>query len=77
MNSELSATYFDLMIGGDFIIGYKLTESFGLVAGVDVTTNIFGFGVVSLEGQYEDSWAIDYIFSGINIVPHVGIAFIF
>ena len=74
---ELSATYFDLMIGGDFIIGYKLTESFGLVAGVDVTTNIFGFGFVSLDGPYEDSWAIDYIFSGINIVPHVGIAFIF
>ena len=77
---EYSATYFDIMLGGDMVVAFQMTESFGLIAGVDVTTNIFGLGVLSLDADdwsTDDSWGINYLFSGINIVPHIGLAFIF
>lgn len=81
---EYSSFVFDVMLGGDFIVGFRLTDNFGIVAGVDVTTNLFGFGAFSYDRtssdydyNYDDSWGISYLFSGINVVPHVGVAFIF
>ena len=81
---EYSSFVFDVMLGGDFIVGFRLTDNFGIVAGVDVTTNLFGLGAFSYDrsysddyDDYDDSWGINYLFSGINVVPHVGVAFIF
>jgi hypothetical protein len=79
---EYSSFVFDVMLGGDFIVGFRLTDNFGIVAGVDVTTNLFGVGAFSYDRNYnddydDDSWGISYLFSGINVVPHVGVAFIF
>ena len=81
---EYSSFVFDVMLGGDFIVGFRLTDNFGIVAGVDVTTNLFGVGAFSYDrnnsddyDDYDDSWGINYLFSGINVVPHVGVAFIF
>ena len=81
---EYSSFVFDVMLGGDFIVGFRLTDNFGIVAGVDVTTNLFGVGAFSYDrnnsddyDDYDDSWGISYLFSGINVVPHVGVAFIF
>ena len=73
---EFSAFCMDMMLGGDLIVAFKLAESIGLVVGIDVTTNLFGIGFLSVDaGNSDDSWSIDYEFSGINIVPHVGVAF--
>ena len=81
---EYSAFVFDVMLGGDLIVGFRVTENFGFVAGVDVTTNLLGLGAFSYDinnsddyDDYDDSWGISYLFSGINVVPHVGVAFIF
>ena len=79
---EYSAFVFDVMLGGDFIVGFRLTDNFGILAGVDVTTNLFGVGAFSYErtssNDYDDdSWGISYLFSGINVVPHIGVAFVF
>ena len=80
---EYSAFVFDVMLGGDLIVGFRVTENFGFVAGVDVTTNLLGLGAFSYDrnnsddyDDYDDSWGISYLFSGINVVPHVGVAFI-
>ena len=76
-----SATYVDMILGGDAIIAYQITSAFGVVVGVDVTTNLFGFGYFSFEpgnsGRDDDSTVLSYMFSGINIVPHAGIYFRF
>lgn len=76
-----SATYVDMILGGDAIIAYQVTSSFGIITGVDVTTNLFGFGYFSFESgsssSDDDSTKLSYIFSGINIVPHVGVYFRF
>lgn len=77
---ELSTFVFDVLLGGDFIVGRRLTDNFGIIAGVDVTTNLFGIGAFSYDRDddySDDSWGINYLFSGINVVPHVGVAFIF
>ena len=74
MDVEYSASYIDLMLGGDLILAYQVSDKFALVGGVDITTNLFGFGIFTDESGDD---ALSYMFSGINIVPHVGIAFIF
>jgi hypothetical protein len=75
------ATYVDAMVGGDVIVAYNISDSFGVIAGVDVTTNVFGIGSFSMESNVEyiddDSIKLSYLFSGINIVPHVGMFFMF
>ena len=77
---EYSTFVFDVLLGGDFIIGRRLTDNFGIIAGVDVTTNLFGMGAFSYDHNddySDDSWGISYLFSGLNVVPHIGLAFIF
>ena len=75
---DRSATYADLMVGGDFILAYAISESFGILAGTDITTNVLGLGVLSIDSpRTDDTWIISYQFSGINIVPRLGIYFIF
>lgn len=73
-----SATYADLMIGGDIILAYAISDSFGVLAGTDITTNVLGLGILSKDSPLaDDSWLISYQFSGINIVPRLGLFFIF
>ena len=77
---EYSTFVFDVLLGGDFIVGRRLTDNFGIIAGVDVTTNLFGIGAFSYDRDDDysgDSWSISYLFSGLNVVPHIGVAFIF
>ena len=78
VSAEYSATYIDLMLGGDLILAYQVSDKFAIVGGIDITSNLFGFGAFSLEASYDDNdEVLSYMFSGINIVPHVGIAFVF
>ena len=77
-STNFSATYIDAILGGDLIAAYLFSEAFAVVGGIDVTTNVLGLGVYSYEYQNsKESEALSYMFSGINIVPHIGIAFIF
>ena len=78
VSAEYSATYIDLMLGGDLILAYQVSDKFAIVGGIDITSNLFGFGAFSVEASYDDNdEVLSYMFSGINIVPHVGIAFVF
>ena len=47
-NLELKYTAhnLDLELGGDLVIGYQFTNSFGVLAGVDITTNMIGVGAL-------------------------------
>lgn len=47
-NLELKYTAhnLDLELGGDLVIGYQFTKSFGVLAGVDITTNMIGVGAL-------------------------------
>lgn len=67
------AIFVDATIGGDFTLGYQFFESAGFLAGIDVTTNAFGIGGYSRE-VYKASKVtqLKYIFSGINLTPHLG-----
>ena len=87
---ELSILTLDIMLGGDLIIGYQITDFFGVLAGVDVSCNMIGIGyfkaeesvTVKFEGQKETESEDDIKFlmyntTGPNIVPRAGIFFVF
>ena len=70
--------FVDAIIGGDFTLGYQFFESAGILAGIDVTTNAFGIGGYSREiSKTSKVTQMKYIFSGINLTPHIGIFFAF
>ena len=87
---ELTILAFDLVLGGDIIIGYQITDFFGVMAGVDVSCNMIGLGyygyeesvTVEFAGQ-KDSKSEDekkflmYNLTGPNIIPRAGIFFVF
>ncbi|MBR1991281.1 MAG: hypothetical protein IJ986_03290, partial [Bacteroidales bacterium] len=55
-NLELKYTAhnLDLELGGDLIIGYQFTKSFGVLAGVDITTNMIGVGALMSSSDAPD-----------------------
>ena len=70
------AIYADVVIGGDAIVGYHIFETIGIIAGFDITTNAFGIGAYSREPKKASKVTqLHYVFSGINITPHIGIFF--
>ena len=76
---EYSTLLFNFVGGADIVVGYRITERFGINAGVDVTVNLFGFGKrVFRFGDSDDLETIDYkldhVFSGFQVVPHVGVS---
>lgn len=77
-SADYSATYIDALLGGDLIAAYLFNEAFAVVGGIDITTNVLGVGIYSYDNHNsKDREVLSYMFSGINIVPHIGIAFIF
>ena len=56
--TSLELTYtahnLDLELGGDLVIGYQFTKSFGVLAGVDITTNMIGVGALLAESDAPD-----------------------
>jgi hypothetical protein len=55
-NLELKYTAhnLDLELGGDLVIGYQFTKSFGVLAGVDITTNMIGVGALMSSSDAPD-----------------------
>ena len=76
---DISTWLFNFVGGADIVLGYRITERFGINAGVDVVVNLFGFGKrESRFGYSDDLETIDYklnhVFSGFQIVPRVGVS---
>ena len=75
---EYSADYIDFILGGDLVLAYLFNDAFAIVGGIDVTTNVLGVGIYSYELSFRrHSDFFTYMFTGVNIAPRVGIAFIF
>ncbi len=55
-NLELKYTAhnLDLELGGDLVVGYQFTNSFGVLAGVDITTNMIGVGALLSSSEVPD-----------------------
>lgn len=49
----------DIQLGGDLILGYQVTDYFGFMAGVDISSNMFGGGVLLSKNEAPD--ALDYL----------------
>ncbi len=51
---KYTAHNLDLELGGDLVIGYQFTSSFGVLAGVDITTNMIGVGALMSSSEVPD-----------------------
>ena len=72
------AIYADATIGGTFMVGYQVLGSFGFLAGIDITTNAFGIGGYSQElTKASKVKQLHYVFTGVNVTPHIGFFFAF
>ena len=80
ITDEYSTLLFNFVGGADIVLGYRITERFGINAGVDVTVNLFGFGNRTKEFNYRNDnfetidYKLNHVFSGFQIVPHVGVS---
>ena len=77
---DISTWLFNFVGGGDIVLGYRITEKLGINAGVDVTVNLFGFGNRTKEFNYRNDnfetidYKLNHVFSGFQVVPHVGVS---
>ena len=76
---DISTWLFNFVGGADIVLGYRITERFGINAGVDVVVNLFGFGKRKSRFGYSDDletidYKLDHVFSGFQIVPCVGVS---
>ena len=77
---DISTWLFNFVGGADIVFGYRITERFGINAGVDVTVNLFGFGNRTKEFNYRNDnfetidYKLNHVFSGFQIVPRVGVS---
>ena len=62
---------YSVLLGAKILIGYQINDKWGLMAGVNVTADMWSQGI------YENDSHIECVFAGMNIEPHVGIAFAF
>lgn len=72
------AVYVDAVIGGDVIVGYHVFDAIGVIAGIDITTNAYGIGAYYNDpARLSKTSRISYLFTGINVTPHIGMFFVF
>ena len=80
ITEDISTWLFNFVGGADIVLGYRITERFGINAGVDVVVNLFGFGNRTKEFNYSNDnfetidYKLNHVFSGFQIVPHVGVS---
>ena len=80
ITDDISTWLFNFVGGGDIVLGYRITEKLGINAGVDVTVNLFGFGNRTKEFNYRNDnyetidYKLNHVFSGFQVVPHVGVS---
>ena len=72
---DIEALEYRMPFGADASFVMKLSERFSLCAGFDLSVNFLGFGSFMIEtgdGSSSKGYTIDYLFSGLNAVPHLG-----
>ena len=80
ITEDISTWLFNFVGGADIVLGYRITERFGINAGVDVVVNLFGFGNRTKEFNYSNDnfetidYKLNHVFSGFQIVPCVGVS---
>ena len=80
ITEDISTWLFNFVGGADIVLGYRITERFGINAGVDVVVNLFGFGNRTKEFNYSNDnfetidYKLNHVFSGFQIVPRVGVS---
>ena len=80
ITEDISTWLFNFVGGADIVLGYRITERFGINAGVDVVVNLFGFGNRTKEFNYRNDnfetidYKLNHVFSGFQIVPCVGVS---
>lgn len=79
-NVDFTVTDFAFLTGVDALFAFKLTNSFGLNGGLDLSTNVFGAGALKVKNNGTDRESTDsftYAFSGVNVALRFGICLIF
>lgn len=72
------AIYVDAVIGGDLVVGYHVFDSIGVIGGIDITTNAYGIGAYYNDpGRLSKTSRLSYLFTGVNVTPHIGMFFVF
>ena len=80
ITEDISTWLFNFVGGADIVLGYRITERFGINAGVDVVVNLFGFGNRTKEFNYSNDnfetidYKLHHFFSGFQVVPRVGVS---
>lgn len=79
-NSDFLIFDFTNVIGFDAVFAMKLSDVFGIMAGIDVSTNFIG-GVIYTESDSgsdfsDDIWGFGVPFGKVNVVPRFGICWI-
>ena len=80
ITEDISTWLFNFVGGADIVLGYRITERFGINAGVDVVVNLFGFGNRTKEFNYSNDnfetidYKLNHVFSGFQVVPRVGVS---
>ena len=80
ITEDISTWLFNFVGGADIVLGYRITERFGINAGVDVVMNLFGVG--NRTKEFNDSndnfetidYKLNHVFSGFQIVQCVGVS---
>ena len=62
---------YSVLLGAKILLGYQFNDKWGLLAGVNVTADMWSQGI------YENYSHIECVFAGMNIEPYIGIAVVF
>ena len=72
------AIYVDAVIGGTVIVGYHVFDNIGVIGGIDITTNAYGIGAYYNDpARLSKTSRLSYLFTGVNVTPHIGLFFVF
>ena len=66
---------FGFCAGADVVFGVRFADSFGMMAGLDVTFDLAGTGSVSPKNS-STSTDFSYTGTGVNVVPRIGVCWI-
>lgn len=71
--ASLDATIWDygVFVGADVVFGVRFADKFGMMAGLDITSNIIGVGALENNGMNK-SWDYSYT-GGLNVIPRIGV----
>ena len=77
---DYTAEHFALALGIDALFIHRFSDSFGLMAGLDVSTTLYGFSFFFIDSSNQfvienESYSFDF-FGKVNFVPRIGVCWI-